>query len=149
MKEDNIGEANLLHALLQPSGNSDNGAHAALSKHCLNKSGASLNTSIRLTNQYSISTHLTEHKQLDVGQDLLLHDVVDSLARRNLEELLKEERSVQVGAKLAHPFPDCLDYRENLRRLHNIWDTFLCHKSAELVHGQLNQGCRFLPQMAG
>ena len=42
-----------------------------------------------------------------------------------------------------------LDQQENCRRLHNMWETFLRHKSAELVHGQLDQGGRFLSQMAG
>ena len=46
MKKDNKEEVNLLHARLQPPTDSDNGAHATLSKHCLHKSGASLNTKV-------------------------------------------------------------------------------------------------------
>ena len=81
IKKENKEEANLLHAHLQPPTDSDNGAHAALSKHCLHKSGASLNTKLWPHESIQIiSTHLGEHKQPDVGQDLLLQDVVGSLA---------------------------------------------------------------------
>ena len=114
MKEHNKEEIDLLHAHLQPPTDSDNGAHAALSKHCLHKSGASLNTKVQYHDSIqTILTHLSEHKQTDVGQDLLLQDIVGSLAGRHLEELLKEERAVQVGPQLAHPLLDGLDQREN------------------------------------
>ena len=103
MKKGNKEDANLLHAHLQPQTDSDNGAHATLAKHCLYKSGASLNTKVWSHESILIiSTHLGEHKQSDVGQDLLLQDKVGSLAGRHLEELLKEERAVQVGPQLAH-----------------------------------------------
>ena len=150
MKKGNKEDANLLHAHLQPQTDSDNGAHATLAKHCLYKSGASLNTKIWSHESILIiSTHLGEHKQSDVGQDLLLQDVVGSLAGRHLEELLKEEGAVQVGPQLAHRLPDGFDQQENCGRLHNMWKTFLRHKSAELVNGQLDKGGRFLRQMAG
>ena len=81
MKKGNKEDANLLHAHLQPQTDSDNGAHAALSKHCLHKSGASLNTKVQYHDSIqTILTHLSEHKQTDVGQDLLLQDVGSSLA---------------------------------------------------------------------
>ena len=150
MKTDNKEEVDLLHAHLQPPTDSDNGAHAALAKHCLHKSGASLNTKVWSHDSIqTISTHLGEHKQSDIGQDLLLQDVVGSLAGRHLEELLKEEGAVQVGPQLAHRLPDGFDQQENCGRLHNMWKTFLRHKSAELVNGQLDKGGRFLRQMAG
>ena len=81
MKTDNKEEVDLLHAHLQPPTDSDNGAHAALSKHSLHKSGASLNTKVWSHDSIqTISTHLGEHKQSDVGQDLLLQDEEGSLA---------------------------------------------------------------------
>ena len=81
MKKENKEEVNLLHAHLQPPTDSDNGAHAALSKHCLHKSGASLNTKVWSHESIQrISTHLGEHKQSDVGQDLLFQDIVGFLA---------------------------------------------------------------------
>ena len=81
MKTDNEEEVDLLHAHVQPPTDSDNGAHAALPKHCLHKSGASLNTKVQYHDSIqTILTHLSEHKQTDVGQDFLLQDIVDSLA---------------------------------------------------------------------
>ena len=81
MKKGNKEDANLLHAHLQPPTDSDNGAHATLPKNCLHKSGASLNTKVWSRDLIqTISTHLSEHKQSDVGQDLLLQDEEGSLA---------------------------------------------------------------------
>ena len=81
MRKQNKEEVNLLHAYLQPPTDSDNGAHAAFTKHCLHKSGASLNTKVWSHESIQrISTHLIEHKQSDVGQDLLLQHIVGSLA---------------------------------------------------------------------
>ena len=138
MKKGNKEDANLLHAHLQPQTDSDNGAHATLAKHCLYKSGASLNTKVRSRDLIrTISTYLSEHKQPDVGQDLLLQDKVGSLAGRHLEELLKEERAVQVGPQLAHPLLDGLDQQENCRRLHNMWKTFLRQKVPNLSMAKL------------
>ena len=150
MMKVNKEEVDLLHAHLQPQTDSDNGAHATLAKHCLYKSGASLNTKVWSHESILIiSTHLGEHKQPNVDQDLLLQDKEGSLAGRHLEELLKEEGAVQVGPQLAHRLPDGFDQQENCGRLHNMWKTFLRHKSAELVNGQLDKGGRFLRQMAG